>query len=46
MFDKGIESSGKRRQNTKTEAAVAWMERYFDLIQDNVPNIIQGIYYL
>ena len=29
---------GKKRQNTKTEGAIAWMERYFDLIGDKMPD--------
>ena len=29
-------NSGKKRQNTKTEAAVAWMDRYFNLIGDRM----------
>ena len=31
-------NSGKKRQNTKTEAAVAWMDRYFNLIGDRMPD--------
>ena len=29
---------GKKRPNTKTEAAKAWMERYFNLIGDKMPD--------
>ena len=29
-------NSGSKRLNTKTEGAVAWMERYFNLIADNM----------
>ena len=31
-------NSGKKRQNTKTEAAEAWMDRYFNLIGDRMPD--------
>ena len=31
-------NSGSKRLNTKTEDAVAWMERYFNLIGDNMPD--------
>ena len=31
-------NAGKKRQNTKTEAAIAWMERYFNLIGDKMPD--------
>lgn len=39
-FEDGIQhgNSGKKRLNTKTEAAVAWMERYFNLIGDKMPD--------
>ena len=29
---------GKKRRNTKTEAAIAWMDRYFNLIGDKMPD--------
>ena len=29
---------GKKRLNTKTEGAIAWMEKYFDLIGDKMPD--------
>ena len=30
-------NKGKRKNNTKSELAVAWMDRYFHLIGDNMP---------
>lgn len=40
VFDDGMQHGnlGKKRQNTKTEGAVAWMERYFNLIGDKMPD--------
>ena len=39
-FDEGIHHGnlGKKRQNTKTEGAVSWMDRYFHLIGDMMPD--------
>ena len=39
-FEDGIQpgNSGNKRLNTKAEDAVAWMERYFNLIGDNMPD--------
>ena len=36
-FEDGIQP-GNKRLNTKAEDAVAWMERYFNLIGDNMPD--------
>jgi len=34
-------NAGKKRQNTRTEAAVAWMKRYFFLVGDKMPDRCQ-----
>ena len=36
----GVEhgNCGKKRKNTKTEAALAWMDRYFNLVGDKMPD--------
>ena len=31
-------NAGKKRQNTKTEAAIAWMEKHINLIGDKMPD--------
>ena len=40
IFAEGMEHGnlGKKRRNTKTEAAITWMDRYFNLIGDKMPD--------